>query len=140
MSNDLQNTRIRAHFAGRHTDKVVFMLDPLLERVAAHRLSGEICKSIRRIRDNPLNCNQETLDHSYGFNIHVLWEGGFYYLYRYHKPSSGPFSTYRWLVHILDIGEFHVDVDGNRILDIYDDPDALRILRERDGKLIDVDI
>lgn len=77
------------------------------------------------------------LNYKYGFNIHVFNDGKFSFIYFYHKPSSGPFLEWDWIIHVIDVDGYSIDKDGDLILRITEDPDAKRTLAERDGEIID---
>lgn len=132
-------TNVYTHYnSGLRKNRGVYMRKALINKIS--ELPDPVIQTVRGIiygiLDKPLNCGQETLSYIYGSNLHVLWESGFYILYRYHKPSTGAYANHDYLVHVLDIGDFFLDEDGNRRLDIYEDPEALRTLAERDGTVI----
>ncbi len=131
--------KVVADYKGSQNSRAVYMRKAMLDKLAYFPKDtlAEINKIIIKLRDLPLGCGQDTLHYKYGSNLHVLWESGFFFLYRYHKPATGPFSGREWLVHVIDVDEYYRDEDGDRILKITEDPDAKRTLAERDGEIID---
>jgi len=131
-------TIVRTHYDRPRGGKAIFMREGLRRQL--ERRSREDLNFIREhvvtLRDGPFKVEYEKLSYRIAADLYVLWSGGFYFLYRVHKPSTGPFAGFEWVVHILDIDGFRLDEDGNRILDIYHDPDAMRTLAERDGGIM----
>lgn len=107
-----------------------------LRSINADKISS-ILYSIVKIRDFPATSGHEILNYKLGFNIHVFHDSGFSFIYFFHKPSSGPFMEWDWLVHVVDVDEYYLDEDGDRVLRITEDPDVKRTLAERDGEIID---
>jgi hypothetical protein len=116
----------------------IYMRKALINRVSEYKDKNiHIVRTILSIiLNNPFGCGQQALNYIHGSSIYVLWKNGFYFLYRCHQPSSGPFAEHDYLVHVMDVGDFYIDDDGNPRLDIYEDPEALRTLAERDGEVI----
>lgn len=127
---------ITTHYEKFATGEIAYARKSLIHRSLNRSDVYSLLECVKIIRDSPLECGQETLDHRYGSNLHVLYRNGFYFLYRWHKPYAGAYAKCKWLVHILDMGKYRTDQDDNKILDIYEDPDAIRTLSERDGELI----
>ncbi|WP_298375780.1 hypothetical protein [Azospirillum sp.] len=131
--------KVVADYKGSQNGRAVYMRKAMLEKLLSFPkdILADLLKIILNIRDRPLGCGQDTLPYEYGFNVHVFWEDEFFFLYRCHKPTTGPFSGLEWLVHVIDVDSFKTDEDGNRILKITEDPDFKRTLAERDGEIID---
>lgn len=98
---------------------------------------NEICLLVDIVKANPLNCGQESVDYKAGFNLCVKWGSKFNLLYQVHKPTFGPYANHDTVTHIIAVEEFYIRDDGIKVLSIYKNPEALRILLERDGMLVD---
>lgn len=134
----MSQTIVNVHFQRHGHGRAVFMREGLLRQIE-RRPQDEIAAiqaQVLALRDGPFTVVYEKLSYHIASNLYVLWDSGFYFLYRVHKPASGPYAGYEWVVHILDIDGFYLDGDGNRILDLYTDPDAIRTLAERDGEIV----
>ena len=132
----MKESIVKPHY--RRKGKAIYMREELVRHLAK-RSYNEILfiwKHVKDLRDGPFEVSYEKLNYRVASELFVLWEGEFYFLYRVHKPSTGPYTDYEWVVHILDIDSFSCDENGNRILDIYRDPDTIRSLAEGDGRIM----
>lgn len=138
MTSERQKMRIITHFdTGR--ERKAFMLERLLlalERRPINELT-EIAHFTRMISENPFMCGQECVDYRAGANLFVLWGNRFSFLYRVHKPTYGEYEKHEYVSHILAIEPYYSDNQGFRVLEIFRNPEADRIIREGEGTLID---
>jgi hypothetical protein len=131
-----KTTVVRQHYRAG-SGRAVYMRLGLVKQLAQRSQDdlAFIQARVLALRDNPFGVGAETLSYKIASSLFILWDDGFYFLYRLHKPTSGPFSGYDSVVHILDVDGYRLDGDGNRVLDLYTDPDAVRTLAEREGQI-----